>query len=132
VQEVPTAFVTVRTRWGAAVTAQTQQSVNPLHWVTQWAPEPRDVDWPNMEIPYNQIFPRKIVAAVLAIAITFIYYPIVLAVKVLENLDTVKKYLPQVVVDNVLDMCALFNLPLQTSIMNRILGSCQLDQIVIF
>ncbi|KAG0566868.1 hypothetical protein KC19_7G094000 [Ceratodon purpureus] len=106
-KEVPTAFVTVRTRWGAAVTAQTQQSVNPMQWVTQWAPEPRDIDWPNMEIPYNQIFIRKIVAAVLAIALTFIYYPIVLGVKVLENLDTVKKYLPQVVVDNVLNIPAV-------------------------
>jgi len=109
VQEVPTAFVTVRTRWGAAVTAQTQQSVNPLHWVTQWAPEPEDIDWSNLEIPYNQLFIRQIISAILAIVITFIYYPFTFAIKLLENLDTVKQYLPQVIVKNILDMYALFN-----------------------
>lgn len=107
VQEVPTAFVTVKTRWGAAVTAQTQQSVNPLQWATQWAPEPQDMDWGNLEIPYNQLFFRAIVSAVLAIAVTIIYYPITFAVKFLENLDTVKKFLPQIVIDNVLSMYAL-------------------------
>lgn len=119
VQELPSAFVTVRTRWGAAVTAQTQQSVNPTQWVTQWAPEPRDIDWPNMEIPYNQFFTRQIVSTVLAIALTCLYYPIVAAIRLLGNLDTVKKYLPQVIVDNILDMYAVFKLPLQ-SIMNII------------
>lgn len=106
-QEVPTAFVTVKTRWGAAVTAQTQQSVNPLQWVTQWAPEPQDMDWENLEIPYNQLFFRAIVSAVLAIAVTIIYYPITFAVKFLENLDTLKKFLPQIVIDNVISMYAL-------------------------
>ena len=98
------------------MTAQTQQSVNPMHWVTQWAPEPRDIDWPNTEIPYNQIFIRKIVAALLAVALTCIYYPIVAAIQLLGNLDTVKIYLPQVIVDKILNMCALLNLPLQATI----------------
>jgi hypothetical protein len=106
-KEVPTAFVTVKTRWGAAVTAQTQQSVNPLQWATQWAPEPQDMDWGNLEIPYNQLFFRAIVSAVLAIAVTVIYYPITFAVKFLENLDTVKKFLPQIIIDNVLSIPAV-------------------------
>lgn len=114
VQEVPTAFVTVRSRWGAAVTAQTQQSTNPLHWVTQWAPEPRDMDWPNLEIPYNQLFARQIVSTALALALTFVYYPLTFGVKLLENLDRVAKYLPQFVIRHVLDVYVAFflkNLP---------------------
>lgn len=107
-QEIPNAFVTVRSRWGATVTAQTQQSTNPMHWVTQWAPEPRDIDWPNMEIPYDQLFYRRIVSTVLALALTAIYYPIVAAIQLLDNLDNVKKYLPNVIVANVLEMYATF------------------------
>ncbi|PPD99761.1 hypothetical protein GOBAR_DD03233 [Gossypium barbadense] len=37
------AFVSFKTRWGAAVCAQTQQCRNPTIWLTEWAPEPRDV-----------------------------------------------------------------------------------------
>ncbi|KAK9282479.1 hypothetical protein L1049_005397 [Liquidambar formosana] len=40
---IPAAFVSFKTRWGAAVCAQTQQSSNPTIWLTEWAPEPRDV-----------------------------------------------------------------------------------------
>ncbi|KAG0559254.1 hypothetical protein KC19_10G090800 [Ceratodon purpureus] len=103
-KEVPSAFVTMRTRWGAAVTAQSQQSTNPMHWATQWAPEPRDIDWPNVEIPYDQLFFRRILSSVLAITLTFIYVPITAAVKALGSLDSLEKYLPQVVVDNVLEI----------------------------
>ncbi|KAJ8460465.1 hypothetical protein OPV22_033391 [Ensete ventricosum] len=39
---MPAAFVSFRTRWGAAVCAQTQQTRNPTLWLTEWAPEPRD------------------------------------------------------------------------------------------
>jgi hypothetical protein len=96
----------MRTRWGAAVTAQSQQSTNPLHWVTQWAPEPRDIDWPNVEIPHDQLFLRSILSSVLAIALTFVYVPITTAVKALGSLNSLKEFLPQVIVDNVLAMYA--------------------------
>jgi hypothetical protein len=109
-KEIPNAFVTVRSRWGATVTTQTQQSTNPMHWVTQWAPEPRDIDWPNMEIPYDQLFYRRIVSTVLALALTAIYYPIVAAIQLLDNLDNVKKYLPNVIVANVLEIPAISSL----------------------
>ncbi|KAK9137168.1 hypothetical protein Sjap_007762 [Stephania japonica] len=39
---VPAAFVSFKSRWAAAVCAQTQQSSNPTTWLTEWAPEPRD------------------------------------------------------------------------------------------
>ncbi|CAL9084911.1 unnamed protein product [Musa textilis] len=45
---MPAAFVSFGTRWGAAVCAQTQQTRNPTLWLTEWAPEPRDIYWQNL------------------------------------------------------------------------------------
>ncbi|KAI7728875.1 hypothetical protein M8C21_029790 [Ambrosia artemisiifolia] len=52
---VPAAFVSFRSRWGAAVCAQTQQTRNPTRWLTDWAPEPRDVYWNNLAIPFVEL-----------------------------------------------------------------------------
>lgn len=93
-QELPAAFVSFKTRWEAVVTAQTQQSVNPMLWVTEWAPEPRDVDWDNLEIGYRQLFFRGIVAAIGAGLITLFYIPLTTLVQALANIDKLAKYLP--------------------------------------
>ncbi|KAE8727431.1 hypothetical protein F3Y22_tig00005459pilonHSYRG00061 [Hibiscus syriacus] len=37
---LPVAFVSFKSRWGAAVCVQTQQIRNPTLWLTNWAPEP--------------------------------------------------------------------------------------------
>ncbi|KAL1198988.1 Protein OSCA1 [Cardamine amara subsp. amara] len=49
---MPASFVSFKTRWAAAVCAQTTQTKNPTEWLTEWAAEPRDVYWPNLAIPY--------------------------------------------------------------------------------
>ncbi|KAG5249077.1 CSC1 protein [Salix suchowensis] len=49
---LPVSFVSFNSRWGAAVCAQTQQSKNPTLWLTNWAPEPRDIYWRNLAIPF--------------------------------------------------------------------------------
>ncbi|KHG01781.1 putative membrane C2G11.09 [Gossypium arboreum] len=41
---LPVAFVSFKSRWGAAVCAQTQQSKNPTLWLTNWAPEPQGLE----------------------------------------------------------------------------------------
>ncbi|THU63394.1 hypothetical protein C4D60_Mb01t15300 [Musa balbisiana] len=56
---MPAAFVSFRTRWGAAVCAQTQQTRNPTLWLTEWAPEPRDVYWQNLAIPFVSLTVRR-------------------------------------------------------------------------
>lgn len=103
-QEVPTAFVSFRTRWGAAVTAQSQQAPNPMTWVASWAPEPKDVDWRNLEICYSQLFFRNILATILAIVLTIFYVPVTAAVQALANLDSLEKFLPNFIVENVLEV----------------------------
>ncbi|KAF9618612.1 hypothetical protein IFM89_002307 [Coptis chinensis] len=68
---MPAAFVSFRTRWAAAVCAQTQQSSNPTLWLTDWAPEPRDVYWSNLAIPFVEITIRRLI--MLAGAVFFPY-----------------------------------------------------------
>nr|KJB42062.1 hypothetical protein B456_007G134700 [Gossypium raimondii] len=56
---VRAAFVSFKSRWAAAVCAQTQLSHNPTIWLTEWAPEPRDVYWRNLAIPYFDLTIRR-------------------------------------------------------------------------
>ncbi|CAJ1947043.1 unnamed protein product [Sphenostylis stenocarpa] len=44
-KEVRAAFVTFKTRFGAAIALRIQESVNPTEWVTEKVPEPHDVYW---------------------------------------------------------------------------------------
>ncbi|KAK9092012.1 hypothetical protein Syun_026923 [Stephania yunnanensis] len=60
---MPTAFVSFKTRWAAAVCAQTQQFRNPTLWLTEWSPEPRDIYWDNLAIPFVSLSIRKLVVA---------------------------------------------------------------------
>ncbi|KAE8673214.1 CSC1-like protein [Hibiscus syriacus] len=45
-EELRAAFVSFKSRYGAAVAFHMQQSTNPTEWVTELAPEPHDVYWP--------------------------------------------------------------------------------------
>lgn len=90
-KELPIAFVSFKTRWGAAVAAQTQQTSNPLQWVTEWAPEPRDVNWRSLQIPFSQLWIRKIlIGAVFTCIILLFFIPAALLYSLakLENLIT--------------------------------------------
>ncbi|KAK4408046.1 CSC1-like protein [Sesamum angolense] len=78
---VPAAFVSFKSRWGAAVCAQTQQSRDPVLWVTEWAPEPRDVYWDNLAIPYVQLAVNRLIVAVAMFFLTFFFMiPIAFAI----------------------------------------------------
>ncbi|XP_042028431.1 calcium permeable stress-gated cation channel 1-like [Salvia splendens] len=91
---MPAAFVSFKTRWGAAVCAQTQQSRNPTVWLTEWAAEPRDVFWANLAIPYVSITIRKLIAAVAFFFLTFFFMIPVSAVQSLANIESIEKQLP--------------------------------------
>ncbi|XP_062023313.1 CSC1-like protein At4g02900 [Rosa rugosa] len=91
---MPAAFVSFKSRWGAAVCAQTQQSSNATIWLTEWAPEPRDIYWRNLSIPYVELNVRKLLMAVaFFVLISFFMIPIAL-VQTLANIDNLKKALP--------------------------------------
>ncbi|KAK3040435.1 hypothetical protein RJ639_028684 [Escallonia herrerae] len=91
---MPAAFVSFKTRWGAAVCAQTQQSRNPTIWLTEWAPEPRDVYWDNLAIPYVSLTIRRLIAAVAVFFLTFFFMIPIAFVQSLANLEGIEKAAP--------------------------------------
>ncbi|KAF5811167.1 putative calcium-dependent channel, 7TM region phosphate [Helianthus annuus] len=91
---VPAAFVSFRSRWGAAVCAQTQQTRNPTRWLTDWAPEPRDVYWSNLAIPFVELNVRKLVMAVALFGLIFSFMIPITIVQTLANIESIEKVLP--------------------------------------
>ncbi|KAF8409604.1 hypothetical protein HHK36_005682 [Tetracentron sinense] len=91
---MPAAFVSFKTRWGAAVCAQTQQSRNPTIWLTEWAPEPRDVYWPNLAIPFVSLTVRRLIIAVAFFFLTFFFMIPIALVQSLANIEGIEKALP--------------------------------------
>uniref|UniRef100_A0A7N0T3Z8 Uncharacterized protein n=1 Tax=Kalanchoe fedtschenkoi TaxID=63787 RepID=A0A7N0T3Z8_KALFE len=91
---VPAAFVSFRSRWGAAVCAQTQQSSNPTIWLTEWAPEPRDVYWENLRIPYVELAIRRLIMAVALFFLTFFFMIPIAFVQSLANIEGIEKVFP--------------------------------------
>ncbi|KAI5076553.1 hypothetical protein GOP47_0008618 [Adiantum capillus-veneris] len=83
---LPVAFVSFKGRWGAAVAAQTQQTKNPTVWLTEWAPEPRDVYWRNLSIPVVELTIRKLVMAVAFFFLLFFFMIPITFVQSLANL----------------------------------------------
>ncbi|KAF5206648.1 Csc1-like protein [Thalictrum thalictroides] len=91
---MPAAFVSFNSRWGAAVCAQTQQSKNPTLWLTDWAPEPRDLYWRNLAIPFVSISVRKLIISIAVFALVFFYMIPIAFVQSLANLDGLEKVAP--------------------------------------
>lgn len=88
------AFVSFKTRWGAAVCAQTQQSRNPTIWLTEWAPEPRDVYWPNLAIPYVKLTIHRLIMGVAFFFLTFFFMIPIAIVQSLASLEGIGKVAP--------------------------------------
>ncbi|KAI9082260.1 hypothetical protein K1719_035683 [Acacia pycnantha] len=91
---MPAAFVSFQTRWGAAVCAQTQQCRNPTIWLTEWAPEPRDVYWDNMAVPYVSLSIRRLIIAVAFFFLTFFFMIPIAFVQSLANIEGIEKAVP--------------------------------------
>ncbi|XP_027097205.1 CSC1-like protein At4g02900 [Coffea eugenioides] len=91
---IPAAFVSFKSRWGAAVCAQTQQSSNPTIWLTEWAPEPRDVHWANLAMPYVGLTIRRLLVAVVLFFLTFFFMIPIAFVQSMANIEGIEKVLP--------------------------------------
>ncbi|XP_030972739.1 protein OSCA1-like isoform X3 [Quercus lobata] len=91
---MPAAFVSFRSRWGAAVCAQTQQSKNQTIWLTEWAPEPCDVYWRNLAIPYVSLTVRWLVVAVAFFFLTFFSMIPIAFVQSLATIEGIEKAAP--------------------------------------
>ncbi|KAG5539156.1 hypothetical protein RHGRI_019646 [Rhododendron griersonianum] len=93
-KELPVAFVTFRNRWGAALAAQSQQNSNPLLWITEMAPEPRDVLWRNLAIPYKHLPLYKIGVYAAASLLTLFFTIPVTAIQGIAKYERLKKWFP--------------------------------------
>ncbi|KAK8468302.1 hypothetical protein PHAVU_006G000300 [Phaseolus vulgaris] len=91
---MPVAFVSFKTRWGAAVCAQTQQTRDPTLWLTEWAPEPRDVYWRNLPIPYVSLTVRRLIIAVAFFFLTFFFMIPIAFVQTLASIEGIQKAAP--------------------------------------
>ncbi|CAH2048007.1 unnamed protein product [Thlaspi arvense] len=91
---MPASFVSFKTRWGAAVCAQTQQTKNPTEWLTEWAPEAREVYWPNLAIPYVSLTVRRLVMHVAFFFLTFFFIIPIAFVQSLASIEGIRKSAP--------------------------------------
>ncbi|KAJ0082399.1 hypothetical protein Patl1_09949 [Pistacia atlantica] len=91
---MPAAFVSFKTRWGAAVCAQTQQTRDPTMWLTEWAPEPRDVFWKNLAIPYVSLSVRRLIIGVAFFFLTFFFMIPIAFVQSLASIEGIEKAAP--------------------------------------
>lgn len=65
-----------------------------MSWVTERAPEPHDVLWSNLTIPYRQLWLRKIATLLAAIVFMFVFLIPVTFVQGLTQLDKLTKMFP--------------------------------------
>ncbi|KAM0926735.1 hypothetical protein ACQ4PT_003360 [Festuca glaucescens] len=91
---MPAAFVSFKSQWGATVCAQTQQTSNPTVWITEWAPEPRNVYWPNLAIPFVSLSVRRLMMTIALFFLTFFFMVPIALVQSLANLDDIERVLP--------------------------------------
>ncbi|KAM7265038.1 hypothetical protein ACFE04_002721 [Oxalis oulophora] len=93
-KERPVAFVTFKSRRGAAIAAQSQQHSHPLLWITEMAPEPEDVSWRNLTIPYKVLLINRIGVILVASLLTIFFTIPVTAVQGIAKYEKLKKWFP--------------------------------------
>nr|XP_024930643.1 CSC1-like protein RXW8 isoform X3 [Ziziphus jujuba var. spinosa] len=93
-KECAAAFVFFKTRYAAVVASQVLQSSNPMSWVTDMAPDPHDVYWSNLWIPYGQLWIRKIATLMAAIAFMLVFLIPVTVVQGLTQLEQLQQTFP--------------------------------------
>ncbi|KAM0949933.1 putative calcium-dependent channel, 7TM region phosphate [Dioscorea sansibarensis] len=93
-KECLAAFVFFKTRYAAVVGSQLLQSSNPMVWVTDLAPEPHDVYWSNLWIPYRQLWLRQITVLLASFVFMFLFLIPVTFVQGLTQLDKLQQMFP--------------------------------------
>ncbi|ESW23255.1 hypothetical protein PHAVU_004G031700 [Phaseolus vulgaris] len=93
-KEVQAAFVSFKTRFGAAIALHIQESVNPTEWVTEKAPEPHDVYWSFFTVSFLKRWISKVVVLVACTSITVLFLIPVAIVQGLTHLDQLETWFP--------------------------------------
>ncbi|KAL2349207.1 hypothetical protein Fmac_003207 [Flemingia macrophylla] len=93
-EEARAAFVFFKSRFGAATAVHLQQSVNPTHWITELAPEPRDVYWPFFSESFMRRWISKLVVVFVCILFSIVFLIPVVIVQGLANLSQLEVLFP--------------------------------------
>ncbi|KAK4374363.1 hypothetical protein RND71_005040 [Anisodus tanguticus] len=93
-KESAAALVFFRNRYAALVASQSLQSPNPMTWVTDLAPEPDDVYWSNICVPYRLLWIRRIALLVASVLFVAFFLVPVSITQSLVHLDKLKKTFP--------------------------------------
>lgn len=93
-KEIPAAFVSFKSRFGAAIALNIQEGVNPIEWITEKAPEPHDVNWSFFTETFIKRWIGKLVAIVACAALTILFFIPVAIVQGLANLEQLKTWFP--------------------------------------
>ncbi|KAM2587171.1 hypothetical protein TB1_044382 [Malus domestica] len=93
-KEVAAAFVSFKSRLGAAVALHIQQGANPTEWVTEMAPEPQDVHWPFFSASFIKRWISKLVVVVAYTALTILFLIPVVIVQGLTHLEQLETWFP--------------------------------------
>ncbi|XP_057490204.1 CSC1-like protein RXW8 isoform X2 [Actinidia eriantha] len=93
-KECGAALVFFRSRYAALGASQGLQSSNPMLWVTDLAPEPHDVYWKNLSIPYRQLWIRRIATLLASIGLMILFVIPVGFVQSLLHLEEIQKKFP--------------------------------------
>ncbi|KAI4352535.1 hypothetical protein L6164_006775 [Bauhinia variegata] len=93
-KEVPAAFVSFKSRFGAAIALHIQEGVNPTEWITERAPEPHDVYWPFFSVSFIKRWICRLVVIVGCAAITILFLIPVAIVQGLTHLEQLEIWFP--------------------------------------
>nr|CAB3475453.1 unnamed protein product [Digitaria exilis] len=93
-KEVPVAFVSFKSRLDAAQAAEMQLHVNPLSLVTTYAPEPTDIIWKNLAIPFWRMAMYKLGVFLAAFLLTVFFTIPVTAVQGIVQFEKIKSWFP--------------------------------------
>ncbi|KAH9606974.1 hypothetical protein KSS87_013749 [Heliosperma pusillum] len=92
--EARSAFVFFRSRYGATIASQLQQSHKPTDWVGEIAPEPDDVHWAVFHSSFLRRWLLKVVIIVTYILVTVLFILPVMLVQGLTNLSQLEVFFP--------------------------------------
>ncbi|MFS8029010.1 putative calcium-dependent channel, 7TM region phosphate [Helianthus anomalus] len=93
-EEVRAAFVSFKSRYGAAIALHMLQSNNPTQWRTEQAPEPQDVYWPFFSSTFMRRWISRLVVIVSCVILTVLFLIPVFIVQGLTNLAQLEIYFP--------------------------------------
>ncbi|KAG8049097.1 hypothetical protein GUJ93_ZPchr0009g1264 [Zizania palustris] len=93
-QEIPAAFVSFRSRYGAANAIYIRQLDNPTEWQTEHAPDPHDVYWPFFSTSFMERWLFKFVVFVASTVLILLFLLVSAFVQGLTYMDQLEAWLP--------------------------------------